>query len=211
MARNIGPKCRLCRREGMKLFLKGERCHTVKCAIAKRGDNYPPGGRMMKRGRGSEYGAQLRERQRLKRMYGMLERQFRVAFARAQMKRGNTGAALLQIVERRLDNVVRQGGFGLGPASARQIIVHGMVIVNGRKVDRPSYLVRPGDVVTFTAKESPRKFLASVLEKTKAFQNPPSWIERNEDAFALKVLQLPSREEFPFQIREQLIVEGASK
>ena len=126
MARNIGPKCRLCRREGMKLFLKGERCHTVKCAIAKRGDNYPPGGRMMKRGRGSEYGAQLRERQRLKRMYGMLERQFRVAFARAQTKRGNTGAALLQIVERRLDNVVRQGGFGLGPASARQIIVHGM-------------------------------------------------------------------------------------
>jgi small subunit ribosomal protein S4 len=211
MARNIGPKCRLCRREGMKLFLKGERCHTVKCAIAKRGDNYPPGGRMMKRGRGSEYGAQLRERQRLKRMYGMLERQFRVAFARAQTKRGNTGAALLQIVERRLDNVVRQGGFGLGPASARQIIVHGMVIVNGRKVDRPSYLVRPGDVVTFTTKENPRKFLAQVLEKTKAFQNPPSWIERNEETFSLKVLQLPAREEFPFQIREQLIVEGASK
>jgi len=211
MARNIGPKCRLCRREGMKLFLKGERCHTVKCAIAKRGDNYPPGGRMMKRGRGSEYGAQLRERQRLKRIYGMLERQFRLAFGRAQMKRGNTGAALLQIVERRLDNVVRQGGFGLGPASARQIVVHGMVLVNGRKVDRPSYLVRPGDVVTFKTKEKPRQFLAQVLEKTKVFQQPPSWIERNEEQFSLKVLQLPSREEFPFQIREQLIVEGASK
>jgi small subunit ribosomal protein S4 len=211
MARNIGPKCRLCRREGMKLFLKGERCHTVKCAIAKRGDNYPPGGRMMKRGRGSEYGAQLRERQRLKRIYGMLERQFRLAFGRAQMKRGNTGAALLQIVERRLDNVVRQGGFGLGPASARQIVVHGMVLVNGKKVDRPSYLVRPGDVVTFKTKEKPRQFLAQVLEKTKVFQQPPSWIERNEESFSLKVLQLPSREEFPFQIREQLIVEGASK
>jgi small subunit ribosomal protein S4 len=211
MARNIGPKCRLCRREGMKLFLKGERCHTVKCAIAKRGDNYPPGGRMMKRGRGSEYGAQLRERQRLKRIYGMLERQFRLAFGRAQMKRGNTGAALLQIVERRLDNVVRQGGFGLGPASARQIVVHGMVLVNGRKVDRPSYLVRAGDVVTFTTKEKGRKFIAEVLEKTKAFQQPPSWIERNEEAMSLKVLQLPTREEFPFQIREQLIVEGASK
>jgi small subunit ribosomal protein S4 len=211
MARNIGPKCRLCRREGMKLFLKGERCHTVKCAIAKRGDNYPPGGRMMKRGRGSEYGAQLRERQRLKRIYGMLERQFRLAFGRAQMKRGNTGAALLQIVERRLDNVVRQGGFGLGPASSRQIVVHGMVRVNGRKVDRPSYLVRPGDVVTFSTKEKPRQFLAQVLEKTKPFQQPPSWIERNEESFSLKVLQLPSREEFPFQIREQLIVEGASK
>jgi small subunit ribosomal protein S4 len=211
MARNIGPKCRLCRREGMKLFLKGERCHTVKCAIAKRGDNYPPGGRMMKRGRGSEYGAQMREKQRLKRMYGMLERQFRLAFSRAQMKRGNTGAALLQVVERRLDNVVRQGGFGLGPASARQIIVHGMVLVNGRKVDRPSYLVRAGDVVTFTGKEKPRKFIGEVLEKTKAFQQPPSWLERNEEAMSLKVLQLPTREEFPFQIREQLIVEGASK
>lgn len=211
MARNIGPKCRLCRREGMKLFLKGERCHTVKCAIAKRGDNYPPGGRTTRRGRGSEYGAQLREKQRLKRMYGMLERQFRLAFSRAQMKRGNTGAALLQVVERRLDNVVRQGGFGLGPASARQIIVHGMVVVNGRKVDRPSYLVRPGDVVTFTTKEKPRQFIGQVLEKTKAFQQPPSWLERNEEAMSLKVLQLPTREEFPFQIREQLIVEGASK
>jgi small subunit ribosomal protein S4 len=195
----------------MKLFLKGERCHTVKCAIAKRGDNYPPGGRMMKRGRGSEYGAQLREKQRLKRMYGMLERQFRLAFSRAQMKRGNTGAALLQVVERRLDNVVRQGGFGLGPASARQIVVHGMVLVNGRKTDRPSYQVRPGDVVTFSTHEKTRKFLTQVLEKTKAYQQPPSWIERNEESYSLKVLQLPAREEFPFQIREQLIVEGASK
>ena len=212
MARNIGPKCRLCRREGMKLFLKGERCHTVKCAIAKRGDNYPPGGRMMKRGRGSEYGAQLRERQRLKRIYGMLERQFRLAFGRAQMKRGNTGAALLQIVERRLDNVVRQGGFGLGPASARQIIVHGMVLVNGRKVDRPSYLVRPGDVVTFTTKEKPRQVpRARCSRRPRPSSSRPSWIERNEESFSLKVLQLPSREEFPFQIREQLIVEGASK
>jgi small subunit ribosomal protein S4 len=211
MARNIGPKCRLCRREGMKLFLKGERCHTVKCAIAKRGDNYPPGGRMMKRGRGSEYGPQLREKQRLKRMYGLLERQFRLAFRRAQTKRGNTGAALLQVVERRLDNVVRQGGFGLGPASARQMVAHGLVLVNGRKVDRPSYLVRPGDVVTFTTREGGRKLVAQNLERTKAFQQPPSWLERNEETLSLKVLQLPAREEFPFQIREQLIVEGASK
>jgi small subunit ribosomal protein S4 len=183
----------------------------VKCAIAKRGDNYPPGGRMMKRGRGSEYGPQLREKQRLKRMYGLLERQFRLAFRRAQTKRGNTGAALLQVVERRLDNVVRQGGFGLGPASARQMVAHGLVLVNGRKVDRPSYLVRPGDVVTFTTREGGRKLVAQNLERTKAFQQPPSWLERNEETLSLKVLQLPAREEFPFQIREQLIVEGASK
>jgi small subunit ribosomal protein S4 len=170
MARNIGPKCRLCRREGMKLFLKGERCHTVKCAIAKRGDNYPPGGRMTKRGRGSEYGAQLREKQRLKRMYGMLERQFRLAFSRAQMKRGNTGAALLQVVERRLDNVVRQGGFGLGPASARQIVVHGMVQVNGRKVDRPSFPCAPAT----SSRSPPARSRASSSRKSWKRPKPSS-------------------------------------
>ncbi len=212
MARYIGPKCRLCRREGMQLFLKGERCHTVKCAIARRGDNYPPGGRMMKRGRGgSDYGSQLREKQRLKRLFGMLERQFRLAFARAQRSRGNTGATLLQVAERRLDNIVRISGFGHGPASARQIVAHGWVLVNNRKVDRPSYMVRAGDVVTFTPRENARKVLADILQSSKAYQQVPSWLERNEEAMTVKVQQLPTREEFPFKIQEQLIVEGASK
>jgi small subunit ribosomal protein S4 len=211
MARYIGPKCRLCRREGMKLFLKGERCHTVKCAIQRRGDAAAPGGRLFKRGRGSEYGAQLREKQRLKRMYGLLERQFRTVFERAQRRRGNTGSALVEFVGRRLDAVVRASGFGFGPASARQIVAHGLVRVNGRKVDIPSYMVRPGDVVSFTGKEKPRKMLASVLERTKAYQTPPGWLERDEAALTVKVLQAPARDEFPFVIRERLIVEGLSK
>ncbi len=209
MARDRSPKCKQCRREGMKLFLKGERCLTEKCAIERR--SYPPGEHGRGRIKQSEYLLQLREKQKARRYYGILEKQFRNYYEKAAKASGITGEELLRMLETRLDNVVRQGGFGLGPASARQIIVHGMVIVNGRKVDRPSYSVRPGDVVTFTTKEKPRKFLAEVLEKTKAFQNPPSWIERNEETFSLKVLQLPAREEFPFQIREQLIVEGASK
>lgn len=211
MARYLGPKCRLCRREGMKLFLKGERCHTVKCAIQRRGDVAAPGGRMFKRGRSSEYGAQLREKQRLKRMFGLMERQFRVVFERAQRRRGNTGSALVEFVGRRLDAVVRASGFGFGPASARQIVAHGLVRVNGRKVDIPSYMVRAGDVVSFTTKEKPRKMLASVLERTKAYQAPPGWLERDETAMTVKVLQAPARDEFPFVIRERLIVEGLSK
>jgi small subunit ribosomal protein S4 len=211
MARYIGPKCRLCRREGMKLFLKGERCHTVKCAIQKRGDAAAPGGRMFKRGRGSEYGSQLREKQRLKRMYGLLERQFRVIFERAQRRRGNTGSALVEMVARRLDAVVRASGFGFGPSSARQIVAHGLVRVNGRKVDIPSFTVRPGDVVSFTPKEKPRKMLAGLLERTKAYQTPPGWLERDEQNMTVKVLQAPARDEFPFVIREQVIVEGLSK
>lgn len=211
MARYIGPKCRLCRREGMKLFLKGERCHTAKCAIAKRGDAFPPGGRAIKRGRVSEYGNQLREKQRLKRYFGLLDRQFRGVFDRAIKDRGNTGTALLNIIERRLDNVVRQSGFSLGPASARQLVAHGLVKVNGRKVDRPSYSVKEGDVVSFTSKERPRKRVAEILEGSKPFQVCPSWLERDEQALTVKVLRLPARDEFPFILREQLIVEGASK
>ncbi len=166
---------------------------------------------MMKRGRGSDYGSQMREKQRLKRMFGMLERQFRLAFGRAQRSRGNTGATLLQVAERRLDNVVRASGFGYGPASARQIVVHGWVLVNGKKVDRPSYMVRAGDVVSFTTRENARKALGQILDTSKAYQQVPSWLERSEDAMTVKVLQLPTREEFPFKIQEQLIVEGASK
>lgn len=212
MARYTGPKCRLCRREGMKLFLKGERCHTMKCAIAKRGANYPPGMQGWKRPRKpSEYGLQLREKQRLKRMFGILERQFRRNFSMAQRTRGNTGEALIQIVGRRLDNVVRAAGFGHGPNSARQIVSHGLARLNGRRVDVPSIMVKIGDVITFTEKEKPRAMVKSVLENSKAYQQVPGWLERDEEKLSVKVLNLPTREEFPFEIREQLIVEGCSK
>ncbi len=212
MARLIGPKCRLCRREGIKLMLKGERCFGGKCAIQKGGGNYPPGMQGWKRQKKtSEYGLQLRERQRLKRMFGILDRQFACALAEASRRTGNTGTELIQIVSRRLDNVVRASGFGYGPASARQIVAHGLTRLNGRRVDRPSMAVKAGDVITFTTREKPRAFIAKVLEASKAYQSVPGWLERDETNLSIKVLNLPAREEFPFEIREQLIVEGASK
>ncbi len=212
MARNIGPKCRLCRREGIKLFLKGGRCHGAKCAISRRGDTQPPGIQGTKRAKKmSEYGMQLREKQRLKRMAGLLERQFRVVFARAQRQRGNTGTVLIDLVQRRLDHVLRVAGFGHGPASSRQIIVHGLVMLNGHRADRPSMLVNAGDVITFTQREKARTLIKNVLETTKGYQQVPGWLERDETNLAVKVLNLPARDEYPFDIRAQLIVEGASK
>jgi small subunit ribosomal protein S4 len=212
MALYNGPKCRLCRREGIKLFLKGERCHTAKCAIARRGDNYPPGMHGWKRmKKTSEYGLQLREKQRLKRMFGVLERQFRRMFSLAQKTRGSTGVALLQLMERRLDNVARAAGFGYGPKSARQVVGHGLLFLNGKPVNVPSILVKPGDVVTAAPREKVRTFLTKVVEASKSYQQVPGWLERDEANLSIKVLNMPTREEFPYQIREQLIVEGLSK
>jgi small subunit ribosomal protein S4 len=196
----------------MKLFLKGERCHTAKCAIAKRGENYPPGVHTWRKGRVSEYGRQLREKQRLKRIYGLYERQFRTVYAEANRSTGNTGESLLKLVERRLDNVVRAVGFGLGPASARQLVAHGHVVVNGKKVDRPSFVVKLNDVVGISKKERARKLAAANLERSKAFiEKIPAWLELNQETLEAKVLALPTREEFPYQIQEQLIVEGCAK
>lgn len=196
----------------MKLYLKGERCHTNKCAITKRGDNYPPGMQGWKRPRKpSEYGLQLREKQRLKRMYGLLERQFRRMFSLAQKTRGNTGEVLLQLMDRRLDNVVRAAGLAYGPASARQMVTHGLVHVNGRKVDVPSILLKTGDVVSVHPRERTQSLVKGIVESSKVYQNVPGWLERDEGALTIKVLNLPTREEFPLQIREQLIVEGCSK
>ena len=212
MAVYTGPKCRLCRREGMKLYLKGERCHTNKCAITKRGDNYPPGMQGWKRPRKpSEYGMQLREKQRLKRMYGLLERQFRRMFSLAQKTRGNTGEVLLQLMDRRLDNVVRASGLAYGPASARQMVTHGLVYVNGRKVNVPSILVKTGDVVSVHPRERTQSLVKGIVESAKVYQSVPGWLERDDGNLTVKVLNLPTREEFPLQIREQLIVEGCSK
>lgn len=196
----------------MKLFLKGERCYGRNCAITKRGDNYPPGARSWRRSsKMSEFGMQLREKQRLKRMFGILERQFRRTFERARRTQKNSGEALLELAQRRLDHVVRSAGFGYGPNSARQIVSHGLVRLNGRRVTVPSILVREGDVVGFTTREGSRNYIKQVLEGTKAYQEVPDWLERDEEALTVKVLRLPSREEFPLPLREQLIVEGASK
>ena len=210
MARNTGPKCRLCRREGMKLFLKGERCHTVKCAVERRGT--PPGIHTWSRQRKSSYGLQLREKQRLKRIYGVLERQFRTYFARAQQKKGNTGANLVLEVARRLDNVIRSSGLAFGPASARQIVVHGHVYVNGRRTNRPSAQVSAGDVITLTDREKVRKNLLAIAEGTKSYiAETPEWLEVDREKLTVKVLSLPTREQFPHPINELLIVEGMSK
>lgn len=210
MARITGPKCRLCRREGMKLFLKGERCHTLKCAVERRGT--PPGVHTWSRQRRSSYGQQLREKQRLKRMYGVLEKQFRNYFSKAVQLKGNTGENLILEVERRLDNVVRAAGLGHGPNSARQVIGHGHVFVNGRRCDRPSRQVKAGDVISMTKNEKARKHCASIAEATKVFNpDPPEWLEVDRDKLEIKVLQLPTREQCPFPINEQLIVEGCSK
>ncbi|MEZ6196008.1 MAG: 30S ribosomal protein S4 [Planctomycetota bacterium] len=210
MARNTGPKCRLCRREGMKLMLKGERCHTVKCAVERRGT--PPGIHTWSRQRKSSYGLQLREKQRLKRIYGVMERQFRNYFKRAQQKKGNTGANLVREVEIRLDNVVRAAGLAYGPASARQLVAHGHVYVNGRRTNRPSAQVKAGDVITITEREKVRKNLLAIAEGTKAYVvETPEWLEVDREKLTAKVLSLPTREQFPYPINPLLIVEGMSK
>lgn len=211
MARYTGPKCKLCRREGIKLFLKGERCHGRKCALTRRGDS-PPGMQAWRRGRKtSEYGMQLREKQRLKRMFGILEKQFRLTFGKARIARGNTGEALLNIVQRRLDNVIRVSGFGYGITSARQVVSHGLLRLNGRKVYTPSIVVNEGDVITVAPRDGVKKLISQSIETAKAYQELPEWLERDEGNLTLKVLRLPSREEFPLPIREQLVVEGLSK
>ena len=210
MARITGPKCRLCRREGLKLFLKGERCATAKCAVERRGT--PPGVHTWSRRQRSSYGLQLREKQRLKRMYGVFEKQFRIYFSQASRKKGNTGENLLLEVERRLDNVLRASGLVFGPNAARQVVVHGHVLVNGHRCDRPSRQVKPGDVVTITKNEKKRKHVAAMAEATPSYlSEAPPWLEVDREKLEAKVLQLPSRDQFPFPINEQLIVEGCSK
>ena len=212
MGRNTGPKCRQCRREGMKLFLKGQRCFSSKCAVVD--GNTPPGMHAWSRQRRSSYGMQLREKQRLKRIYGLFEAQFRHYFANALQEKGNTGLNLIQRVERRLDNVIRAAGFGYGPNSARQVVVHGHVFVNGKRCDRPSAAVSAGDVITITKNERARKHVTAIVEATKAYvTSTPEWLEVNRDALEIKVVQLPLREQFrpDISINEQLIVEGCTK
>lgn len=208
MSRIIDPKCRLCRREGMKLFLKGQRCFTEKCAVSRR--DYPPGVHAQKRAKVTEYGVRLREKQKLKRIYGVGERQFKLYFLEAERLRGNTGENLMVLLERRLDNVVLASGFALSRNHARQLINHGHFRVNGRKVDICSFQVRPGDVVTPGTKENTRKMVGEAIEVNKS-QSIPAWLEVAGDALTSKIVGVPRREDVPHPIQEQLIIELCSK
>jgi len=208
MARVLDAKCRLCRREGEKLFLKGERCYTDKCAIERR--NYPPGEHGQARPKFSEYSIQLREKQKLRRIYGVLEAQFRRYFALADRTRGVTGETLLQLLERRLDNIVYRLGFSTSRAEARQLVRHGHFRVNGRKVNIPSFQVKVGDVVA--VKEKSRK-VVRINEALEAVdrRGVPAWLDLDKGGFKGTVKSTPSRDDITMPIQEQLIVELYSK
>lgn len=208
MARYIDNKCKLCRREGMKLFLKGQRCFTDKCAISRR--DYPPGVHAQRRSKITDYGLHLREKQKLKRIYGVLERQFRLYFRQAARTKGNTGATLLSLLERRLDNVVLASGFALSRNHARQMINHGHFRVNDRRVDIASFSVRPGDKVTVRAHDKTKKMVSEALEVNKS-QVVPDWISVQSDRMQAEVVSIPTREHVPHPIQEQLIIELCSK
>ena len=208
MARYTEAVCRMCRREGQKLFLKGDRCYTQKCAMECRA--YAPGMHGQNRSKTSEYGQQLREKQKAKRYYGLLENQFRNYFELAERRPGQTGENLLAILESRLDNVVYRLGFAMSRAEARQLVSHGHFTVNGRKVNIPSYLVKPGMVISL--KDSSKS-----LEKIKAnveanpFRQPPKWLEYDANNMIAKVTAVPAREDIDLPIEEHLIVELYSK
>ncbi|HEX5134947.1 MAG TPA: 30S ribosomal protein S4 [Thermoanaerobaculia bacterium] len=208
MARYTESVCRLCRREGMKLFLKGDRCFKDKCAIERR--NYPPGQHGRRRSKLLGYGIQLREKQKVKRIYGLLERPFRLTFQRAERRKGITGANLLQELERRLDNVVFSLGFAASRAQARQLVRHGHVTVNGRKVTIPSFRVSKGNVVAIKEKSRSNEQIKASVETARA-RGVPGWLDLQPESFSGTVLELPSREEIKLPIQEQLIVELYSK
>ena len=211
MARYTGPVCRLCRREGMKLFLKGDRCFTEKCAIEKR--NYAPGqhgkgGRIKSKLQG--YGLQLREKQKVKRLYRMQEGQFGLTFDRAAQEKGVVGEVLLSKLERRLDNVVYRLGFGSSRDQARQLVRHGHVRVNDKKLDIPSYQVNEGEVITLSARAVKNAQVQQSVESVKG-RGVPKWLDLDAPAFKGRVLSMPAREDVNFPIQEQLIVELYSK
>jgi small subunit ribosomal protein S4 len=209
MARYIGAVCRLCRREGMKLFLKGERCYTEKCAIEKR--NLPPGQHgKLRKAKLVGYGLQLREKQKVKRIYGVLENQFRRYFEMADRTRGITGETLLQLLERRLDNVIYRIGFATSRAQARQLVRHGHFSVNGKKVDIPSYAVRQGDTVAVRSTSSQNPTIQHAMEEVKG-RGVPEWLLLDAGAQSARISQLPTREQINLPVQEQLIVELYSK
>jgi len=208
MARYKDAVCRLCRREGTKLFLKGDRCFSPKCGVERRG--YPPGQHGQGRTRFSDYGVQLREKQKVKRMYGLLEKQFAQTMHRATRMKGRAGENLLMLLERRLDNVVFRMGFATSRAEARQLVKHGHFLVDGRKAMTPSILLRPGARVTVREKSQKVARIAGALETLEG-RSVPQWLEIDKAQFAGTVKTLPNREDITLPIQEQLIVELYSR
>jgi small subunit ribosomal protein S4 len=206
LARDTGPQCKQCRREGIKLFLKGERCVTDKCAVERR--PYPPGDHGRGRVRASEYRQQLREKQRARRFYQVLEKQFRNYYDRASRQPGVTGENLLRLLESRLDNVLVRLGFAASRRQARQLVGHGHFLINGRRVDIPSYQVKAGDVIS--VKEG-AKGVSVIRGATELTATVPAWLQADYDSLTAKVLRLPAREEISTPVQEQLIVELYSK
>jgi small subunit ribosomal protein S4 len=208
MARYTGPVCRLCRREATKLFLKGDRCFSEKCAIERRA--YPPGQHGQTRPRFSDYGVQLREKQKVKRIYGLQEKQFENTMGQASRMRGRTGENLLSLLERRLDNVVFRLGFATSRAEARQLVRHGHFLVNGRRTTVPSFKVKPGMTVVLAEKSREIARITGALEALER-RSVPSWLEIDKDGFRGTVKAMPIREEITMPIQEQLIVELYSR
>ena len=208
MAKYLGPVCRLCRREGMKLFLKGARCMTEKCAVERR--TFPPGQHGQARPRASEYSTQLREKQKLKRVYGILERQFRGIFTKAERQSGITGENLLRMLERRLDNVVYRLGFAASRSEARVLINHGHFRVNGRKVNRPSFVVREGDVIEVKERSRAIVPIVAALEGIDS-RGVPGWLDLDRANAKGTVRALPTKEEIALPVNEQLVVDLYSR
>ena len=210
MARILGAVCRMCRREGIKLMLKGARCETAKCPMERQDHNRPPGMFAWRRGRGSEFSVRLREKQKVKRYYGVLEKQFRIYFRKAEILRGNTGQNLLCLLERRLDNVVFKLHFAYSRRHARQVISQGHIHVNGRKVDIPGYLVKPGDKITLKNAPKTQKMVRTVLDNDPNASVQP-WLQVNPAAAEGLVQALPSRNDVQIPVEEYLIVEFCSR
>jgi small subunit ribosomal protein S4 len=208
LARYIESVCRLCRRENLKLYLKGDRCYSDKCAIERR--SYPPGQHGQGRAKFSNYGVQLREKQKVKRMYGLMEKQFRNFFSKAERQKGITGTNLLLLLERRLDNLVYRLGFANSRSEARQLVRHSHFTVNGKKVNIPSYLVKVGEVIELREKSRKISKVGESLEAV-ARRGIPSWLELEKEQFRGRLVSLPAREDLTMPIKEQLIVELYSK
>ena len=209
MARNIGAACRRCRRENLKLFLKGDRCYSDKCSFERRA--FGPGQHGQSRFRKmSDYAVQLREKQKVKSMYGMLEKQFRLTFEKAERQKGVTGENLLMLLERRLDNTIFRSGFASSRNQARQLVRHKHILVNGKKVNIPSFLVSENDVITLKEKSRANAIINESLEAV-ARRGVPSWLELDKDGYKATVKAMPNREEITMPIQEQLIVELYSK
>lgn len=208
MARYRGSVCRLCRREGMKLFLKGERCFGSKCAVERR--SYAPGQHGQRQRKVSDYGLRLREKQKVKRIYGLMEAQFRNTFHKAARKKGVTGEVFLQFLERRLDNVIFRFGFAASRQQARQLVLHGHVKVNGRRVNIPSFQVRPDDVVEIVEKSSRREAIKELVAVAET-RGMPGWLDLDKEKLTGKIVSLPARDDIKLEIKEQYIVELYSK